>query len=67
MGLLIFKEDFITTKQPFAFIAYRRYCKYIKGKLSKIRLAVVLLLLILNDIKVFRIFNFKNIYIKVIL
>ena len=67
MGLLIFKEDFIATKQPFAFIAYKKYCKYIKGKLSKIKLAVIPLLLILNDIKVFRIFNFKNIYIKILL
>ena len=67
MGLLIFKEDFIATKQLFAFIAYGRCCKYIKGKLSKIRLAVIPLLLVLNNIEVFRIFNLKNIYIKVLL
>jgi len=66
-GSLIFKEDLIATKQPFIFIAYRRHYKYIKGESSKIRLAVVSLLLVLNDVKVFRIFNFKNVYIKVIL
>ena len=67
MGLLIFKEDLIATKQPFIFIAHGRYYKYIKGKLSKIRLTIVPLLLVLNNVKVFRIFNFKNVYIKVIL
>ena len=67
MGSLIFKEDLIATKQPFVFIAYRRHCKYIKGELSKIGLAVVSLLLVLNNVEVFIIFNFKNVYIKVIL
>ena len=63
----IFKEDLTATKQPFAFIAYKRHRKYIKDKLSKIRLAIVLLLPVLNNIEVFRIFNFKNICIKVVL
>ncbi len=67
MGSLIFKEDLTAIKQLFAFIAYKRHCKHIKGKSSKIGLAVVLLLPVLNDIKMFKIFNFKNIYIKVLL
>ena len=57
----------LVTKQPFAFIAYGRHCKHIKGKLSKIGLAIISLLLVLNNAKVFRIFNFKNICIKAVL
>ena len=64
---MIFKEDLTATKQPFVFITYRRYRKYVKGKLSKIGLTVVPLLPVLNNIKVFRIFDFKNVCIKVVL
>jgi len=66
-GSLIFKEDLTATKQLFTFIAYRRHYKHVKGESSKIGLAMVSLLPVLNNVKVFRIFNFKNVCIEVLL
>ena len=61
--VLSLKEDLIATKQSFIFITYRRHYKDVKGKISKIRLACIIVLLILYKVKVFILFKLKLIYI----
>ena len=57
MGSLIFKEDLTAIKQPFIFIIHKRHCEYVKGKLSKIGLAFILILPVLYDIKILILIN----------
>ena len=52
MGALVIKKNLIVAKELFAFVAYKRYSRYIKYKLGEIQLALIAILLVLYDTKV---------------